>query len=1714
MILRGFRTKKEDTVRTILAFYSSEHAEAEKAYQTIRASGGGRVRLFPGTGTKWTSEPEAHLSGFRLDGESLLVAEAPPAKVQAIVRQVQSVGLPAVFVLHEDLANVPRTPEPTKAPVGWLPQDIARRCAERLTDPDRLRLDRSRRTIFARLRESELILDTARRDLIEAARLGHAMTASAEWLLDNAYLLRMQIAESRRHLPRDYPKLLWGLHARYTCPDAYDLAEHLVAVTDHALNETNITDCLRQYQTVSPLTIAQLWLFPLLLRMALFESLARLACRASHAQQLREVAYLWANRLAAGIRRGTEEFEQMLARLESEPFALEPCFVTSLAERLQDQENALGPVTHWIEDRVKMPLTDLLRSEHSEEALARISIANTFGSLRTISRLEFTEVFEVVSLVHAELGSDPLGVYAQNDFATRDQCRQAVERIARESGVTELDVARRATTLAARPVAAQTAHTPYYLLSDGVAELEASVKARVPFRIQLIRGIRRRATPGYLTAVAVLSVSFMAVALGFAWEHGVHQQALLAMLGVMALFPLGELSIQIVNALVISLLPPDLLPRMDFRKGIPQKQATLVVVPMMLTNLEVVRREVEKLEVRYLANREENLFFSLFSDFTDCREPTASTDAALLKAAHDGMDQLNARYPGGRFILFHRRRVWSESEQQWIGRERKRGKIEDLNALLVGQGPEEICVAGGLPLPIRYVITLDADTQLPPTSARRLVETIAHPLNRVDIDPVTRTRRRGFTIIQPRVSIALPGATATRFTRVFADTSGADPYCQTVSDAQQDLFGEAIFHGKAIYDVQAFRTTVGDRFPAEILLSHDLIEGAHAGVALASDIELFENLPLNYVSYCQRQHRWIRGDWQIAPWILPHVPAPGGRTERNPLTMVNRWRILDNLRRSVVPLASLLLLLFGWLISSAPGAWSLVVGLAIVIPGFAPLLDRMARHIQGSVRGWHGAADELTRAVVMIAFLPHQAWLSVDAIARVVYRGFISRHHLLQWQTAESAGAQTGRHLRVIRRQLLIISGLSLLLTIVLYAEHAFTPTSVFLGLWVASPFLMRWLGQPIPLPGRDRIDVADKHFLRRLARQTWRYFDDLVDTGTNWLPPDNSQLALRVEVAQRTSPTNIGMWLTSALAAVDFGYITVGDFLDRCTRTMATLDRLERYEGHLLNWYNTKTLDPLTPRYVSTVDSGNLLASLWVFERGCQDLLRTPLLNQSSLRGLADTLGVLREETAQDVSMVAPFRALHPLLRGKVKGQELIIRLRMANNPRQQPQDTRRWQEPGDERGYWTSRLERELTAWTEVIDHYLRWMETLAQPADSFLRPLGEDIVRLRGRAVRDIPSLQTLANNLAGTPWVGVDAILSWRGTPGLRPEVAVWIEQLKTEYQQARDNAASAVSRLEALATSASRLAAGIDMRFLYDSSRRLFGVGYAVGGPVNFSSHYDLLGSECRLASLVAIAKGDVPIEHWYALGRPRLSVPGGAVLLSWSGTMFEYLMPLLFMRNFANSLLDQACREAVRQQMLYGHDKGIPWGISECAHGALDTNQIYQYRAFGVPSLALRPDLDDDLVVTPYATMLALRIDPVAAVNNLKRLHALGFDGPMGLYESIDFNLENTRNGNRGGGDLRLHGPPPGHEPRGSRQHFAPRCHGGALPGRCASARGGIAAVRTHPGRAPSGRSGGNEERAPTFGDFRRAGRSLMEGGYCNASRASSGKWTLRADAD
>ena len=1570
--------------RVVLAFYSREEQEqANRAYQSLLKSG--RKPCLIASDTDPPPESCRFYADLRLEGEDLIVTGAEPAKIAEVVKTLRLAGTPSIFVIRPLVAA------------------LRNGKGESETAPN------TRREILARLDAEKKGLDAVRRDLREAIRLGHALPTAAEWILDNSYLIRTQIAEVRRHLPRDLEARMAPASPR---GGVLTLAWDLVTKTSFAINETNICDFLRQYQVSAPLAIAELWAFPLFLRIALIEELTGIAARVAQAQQQREAAYLWANRLASAARVSDAAFERILKLLESEPLVHERHFVAALAEQLQDEEQALGPIQRWIEKQFQSPIADIARDLHIKEAAQTVSTANAFGSLRILPGLAFTAIFENVSLVEAELRTDPAGVYPRSDFSTRDRCRRALEKIARCSQTSELEVAR----VAIRLTQENGKHVAYYLLSDGILRLEKETGARVPLSRRTARIVHRHAAPIYVTAVVTLTICFTAMAVIVASNAGMARNWILIVLGVVGLFPLSELALQIVNVLIVSLLPPQPLPKMDFRDGIPPQNSTLIVVPMMLSSLRDVRTALEKLEVRYLGNRNVNLFYSLFSDFADAPEAVTPSDARLLKAAREGIAALNKRHPsadGERFLLFHRPRVWSESEQCWMGRERKRGKLEELNAFLCGEGSGEILLQGSLTAQIAFVITLDVDSQLPIECARRLIETIAHPLNRVQIDPVTRMRVRGYSVIQPRVSIALPGATATRFTRIFADASGTDPYSRTVSDVHQDLFQEAMFHGKAIYDVRAFHTILGNRFPDETILSHDLIEGAHAGVGLATDIELFEHLPTDYGGFANREHRWIRGDWQIARWVMPSVPGPGGNRNKNLLTLINRWRIFDNLRRSLVPIAALLLLMLGWLLSPTPWVWSLIVILAVAIPAIAPLLDRAARRAEGTVQRWQGASDELVRMLVTIAFLPHQAWLAADAIVRVHYRLCVSHRKLLEWRTAARARAESQLHMGATMRRLAIVSGLSVALAAPLALTHALAPAACYLVLWLVSPLLMKWLSRPAGHAYRQSLTDDEVRFLRILSRRTWRFFDDLVSEKRNWLPPDNTQLALRIEVAERTSPTNIGLWLTAALSARDFGYLTADELRRRIGLTMETLNRLERYEGHLLNWYDTGTLEPLQPRYVSTVDSGNLLACLWLLEQGVQDVLNAPAIGALSMRGLSDTLSILEEKCGDDPSSAPEVHALRRLLRGAGESHELIDRFRMAEGPIRKLRETHRWhsnQASKDERAYWVDCLANEFASWSVTADRYLGWIEKLAQPPDSTLLQIGPEAPSMRLRALKDMPSIATLANG----SHTCLNSILDWRSRAELRPDVAQWLGELAAEYAAARARAVETVQAFRVISDTAGALAAGIKMRFLYDERVKLFGVGYAVGGPREFNSHYDLLASECRLASLVAIARGEVPVEHWHAMARPFVRSKSGEALLSWNGTMFEYLMPSLFTRSFENSLLERACRDAVDRQVDYGRENRVPWGISESGYSAIDANEIYQYRAFGVPALALDPGAEGDLVLAPYATALALQVDPTAATANLLRLDKLGLTGPDGFYEAIDFTRDSKREGDRG----------------------------------------------------------------------------------------------------
>lgn len=1547
-------------------------ADLEEGYRRLRAIGTASVSLHSDSANVKTTG--AVYPALRLGGEHMLVAVVEQAKVSQVVNTLKRSSQAPIFTIAAGLRSAAAQHEA----IG----------------------------LRQRLRNAERRILEVHRSLQDAAELGHLVSPAAQWLFENAHSLRSHLAGVRDALTRSL--LLHVPQDAQGVPRVHELVEATLRESDWVVNEQSVIAALESHQQQKAvLQISEIWLVPALIRLALVEFLARHGEAVAFSQQLREAAYFWGNRLAAASQSGAAEFDRALQMLAAEPFATQPYFLMSVAEQLQEAGRALGCLREWIEAERKLSLTALVTEEHQAEAAESVAIANAFTSLRTLADVDFLNVFETVSRVEQRLKLDPGGVYPASDLETKNQGRRAIQELARHSGATEVEAADAAVAIAsANPLGAEgQSHVLFYLLDAGRPLLEQKLNARAPFKRRMERAIRSRATGFYLGSIAVLTLLFSLLTLGLALELHADRGVLLALLWVLTLFPLSELAIQIVNVLVISFFPATSLARMDFRRGIPAEHATLIVVPMMLANREVADQEVEKLEVRYLANPRENLAFSLFSDFVDAPQQTMPEDSELLAHLRAGIESLNARYPAARFLLFHRQREWSESEQRWIGRERKRGKVEDLNSFLLHGVNPGILITGRIEQRVKYVITLDADTQLPPESARRMIEVLAHPLNRPVLDPVTKVRRRGYTIVQPRVTISLPGATATRFTRIMSDPNGTDPYSRIVSDAQQDLFGHAIFHGKAIYDLEAFATSLHDRFPPEAILSHDLIEGSHCGVGLASDVELFENMPVDYASYSRRQHRWIRGDWQIAPWIGPRVPSAQGKVA-NPLGAIHRWRVFDNLRRSLVPAVSVALLLFGWFLSGTPYIWSLAVALAIVIPALANLLDRVALRISGSVSRVRGAADELVRAAVFLFFLPHQAWLSLDAIARACYRVIISRRNLLEWQTAESAGLAAATHMSAAMRQLALISAVSAVLAF-WQAWLGRSSAFPFLALWIVSPFFMEWLASMGELPFHARLGSREKDELRRLGRLSWRFFDDLVNESTNWLPPDNTQLAIRIEVAHRTSPTNIGLWLDSALAAHDFGYLTSDELRERCGHTLDTLGRMERYRGHLFNWYDPHNLQPLEPRYVSTVDSGNLIACLWVLEQGCVDVLAAPAVGDQLWQGLVDTLENLQRVSTRDVVQSAEFRALRKMLRRSQPREAMPNRARAAAALIERVQE--RCSNSGDEAQYWALRLARHAESLVAAAAKYYSWLDTLARlpaPADR----LDDRLVALRRKALVWNPSLESLASD-ASSP---VDELVDHGNRLEINGGIVQWLDEIRADHERARHAAAESVMAWSQLARQTRDLADSVDMAFLYDRRRKLFGVGVAPGDSQEFTSYYDLLASECRIASLIAIAKSDVPLEHWFSLGRPHVPSPSGQTLLSWSGTMFEYLMPLLFMRSYPNSLLEHASKDAVERQMDFGEQHGQPWGVSESAYSAVDANGTYQYHAFGIPDLSLRGIREDECVVAPYATALALQVDPLAALANLRRLRELGLQGPMGFYEAIDFSRSAKPEGERG----------------------------------------------------------------------------------------------------
>ncbi|HWF90300.1 MAG TPA: glucoamylase family protein, partial [Pyrinomonadaceae bacterium] len=1143
------------------------------------------------------------------------------------------------------------------------------------------------------------------------------------------------------------------------------------------------------------------------------------------------------------------------------------------------------------------------------------------------------------------------------------------------------------------------------------------------------RFLLRHCTATYLGTLTVMTLLIMTLVL-FLMSRYEAGWPLLIVTAFMALIPASDLAVTVLNWDLTHFFPPRLLPRMDTSQGIPDDAATFVVVPTIFLNESQVHELVERLEVHYLANHDEHVYFALLGDFPDATTEETPTDSQLLAIAQSGIDALNRKHGNDRFHLFHRKRLWNAGENKWMGWERKRGKLEEFNRLLRGAPDTSFVVRTAndqLLKSIRYVITLDSDTQLPRDVARKLVGAAIHPLNRPQIDPATNRVTRGYGILQPRVSIALASASRSKFVQIFSGYTGIDPYTTAVSDVYQDFFGEGNFTGKGLYDVDAFQTTLEKRVPANALLSHDLFESLFARAALTTDIELLDDYPASYEAYAKRSHRWTRGDWQIIRWLFPSVPDGDRKKVRNTLPLRARWKILDNLRRSLVAPA-----LFLWLVASCvlfPGSallWSLFVFLVVAFPVYLHVTTGLAMHPRGipwTSHFWSRWGDFRTNTgqiALSFVFLPHQAWLMCDAIVRSLYRQLISRKKLLEWVSA----AEAERSLRNTLESFLWFMLPAVILTLAaLAASMSFKPRSLpemgtLFVIWMISPIIAYLVSKPRPAE-RKLLTGEDKAFARVIARRTWRFFENFVGPEDNWLPPDNYQEDPAPVIAHRTSPTNIGLLLLVTCSARDLGYLGALELVERQELTFATIAKLGRLHGHLFNWYDTKTLEPLLPQYISTVDSGNLAGHLISVKQACVEFPENSLFDASVIDGLTDTINAIDA----DAGALGSFRQRTDVVTVR-QLQDEIAKCRQLLQA--QPGDSlSSWMALFDSLARRASEIEDIVSALVqehgEAVFKELRWWVGALQHQVTSCRRDAESLTNW----ARLLPSVEKQINN---EEWTAVLKLLQQVPTladvPQLCDRALVQLaamqdhaspvaSQLTKALEQSASASADMLSRVSRLARRCDEIIEEMDFSFLFDVERKLFTIGYNVTASRADDSYYDLLASEARLASFVAIAKGDVPQQHWFRMGRALTKVDHGRALISWTGTMFEYLMPLLVMRDYQATLLSETYQTVVKRQIEYGDERGVPWGISEAAYNVRDLQFNYQYGPFGVPGLGLKRGLIEDLVVAPYATMLALEIKPDAATDNLRRLEKEGALGPYGFYESIDYTAERLPEGQK-----------------------------------------------------------------------------------------------------
>ncbi|MEX2415890.1 MAG: glucoamylase family protein, partial [Paenibacillaceae bacterium] len=1253
-----------------------------------------------------------------------------------------------------------------------------------------------------------------------------------DWLLDHAEFLEEQALIVEDQLKEHFLYVLPSLRKSGELR-VLSICDDYLTHMDGGLEEKSLIAYINYYQEVSILTIAEAWAIPLVMRLALFRNLAKAMGTIQERRDICMMVEQWLTRFEPS--KFSPEALKSALEEAGQDIPLSGPLIVHLVSHLREWADDTAIIRDWLMcklDNGQESLDRIVAYEYELQASYQMRTGNLIGSMRSLSRWDWRVQFEQLSLVEQTLRQDPTGDYALLDYTSRDTLRKRVEQLARRLHVPENLIANQVIKLAIQqleqahqdiPVDGRLprqAYLPYYLLeAKGIQQLQRELRTCSKPRSMPEEGLWRRAMGTYFN---FLILSYVVILLGFImWiGNGVHLTPLNLLLMVILLsFPALEWATTWMHGLIEWSKRPTPLLRYDFSNGITSEAKTMVVIPVIWSTIDEVQEMADRLELHYLVSRDPNIHYALLGDFKDSDTEQRPEDQTVLKAARDSIEKFNSIYPGNVFHLYHRRRLWNSSEGKWMGWERKRGKLVEFVELLRGKRDTSydyyISDSSNL-ASIRYMITLDSDTQLPPGSPQRMIGTMHLPYNRPRMNPARTRVIEGYGILQPRIAMSYEAASHSRLAYLWSGDTGVDPYAFAVSDPYQDMFGQGIFTGKGIFDIHAFADLICDRMPENRVLSHDLLEGGFLRTGLLSDIELIDGHPALFSTYQMRLHRWIRGDWQLLLWLFRHVRNQRGVLLPIDLSILTRWQIIDNLRRSLLPVMTFFVLFLAFtMLPGSPERWLGVV----LITWLFPVLRQMV-----TVRRMKFIGITAGQVLVQVITLPYHSVMSLDAVIRTVYRLFVSKQRLLEWVSSAEIEKSSKKGQQPVL--LGMYSGLALTLIFTLASviqDHLFIRAAgLTLGmLWASAPLVIRWLNKPMNVSDKLALSEAECDKLRKLSRDIWSFFEVYVTAEDHFLPPDNVQFTPPKGIAHRTSPTNIGLYMTCVLAARDFGFIDTLEMIERLERTVSTIERLVKWEGHLLNWYDTQTLQPLHPQYVSTVDSGNFVACLMTLREG--------------------------------------------------------------------------------------------LTEW--------------------------------------------------------------------------------IKTDYE-----GHPLIARLEALIH-------GTDFRPLYDHNASLLSLGYNVGRHERDTIVYDLMASEARQASFIAIALGQVSVSHWHALGRTMTKVGSHAALLSWSGTMFEYLMPWLFMRTYLNSIWDSTYRAVVERQIEYAHGRGVPFGISESGYYAFDYQMNYQYQAFGVPGMGFKYGLEQDLVVAPYATIMALPYATYQGLMDLARMEDLGARGEFGYYEAIDYTL-------------------------------------------------------------------------------------------------------------